>query len=313
VNHTGLTVVIPCYRGEHLVGDAIRSVLAQAGDGVEIIVVDDGSPDRSAEVVTAIGDARVRLVRHEKNRGIAAARNTGLAQARTEFVAFLDQDDLWLPGFVDAALGALCKAGAEKCVLAFCDEIARNARGGERRVRVPLPAQRVLDAPRSLLGALLRERFVVLGASVIRRAVLVEIGGFDERIRGGSDDFDVVVRLAERGGFVHIDGAHFVRRLHGQNYTNAELMIDESMAVIDRLLVRHPDLQADGRMGKARRLYRRASDAMVQGRTARARADYVASLRLYTWQPRAWLGLALSSSGGLGTVLAARWYRHRVG
>ena len=66
-------------------------------------------------------------------------------------------------------------------------------------------------------------------------------------------------------------------------------------------------------MGKARRLYRRASDAMVQGRTARARADYVASLRLYTWQPRAWLGLALSSSGGLGTVLAARWYRHRVG
>ena len=66
-------------------------------------------------------------------------------------------------------------------------------------------------------------------------------------------------------------------------------------------------------MGKAQRLYRRASDAIVQGRTARARADYVESLRLYKWQPRAWLGLALSSSGGLGTALAARWYRHRMG
>ena len=312
MNRTELTVVIPCYRGEHLVGDAIQSVLAE-GERVEVIVVDDGSPDRSAEVVAAIGDARVRLVRHEKNRGIAAARNTGLVQAKTEFVAFLDQDDMWLPGFVDAALCALRKAGAEKCVLVFCDEIQRNARGSERRVRVTLPAQRVLDAPPSLLGALLRERFVVLGASIIRRTVLVEIGGFDERIRGGSDDFDVVVRLAERGGFVHIDGAYFVRRLHGQNYTNAELMIDESIAVIDRLLVRHPDLLADGRMGKAQRLYRRASDAIVQGRTARARADYVESLRLYKWQPRAWLGLALSSSGGLGTALAARWYRHRMG
>jgi glycosyltransferase involved in cell wall biosynthesis len=313
MNGTALTVVIPCYRGEHLVSDAIHSVLAQAGERVEIIVVDDGSPDRSAQVVAAIGDARVHLLRHEMNRGIAGARNTGLAEARGEFVAFLDQDDIWLSGFVEAGLAALREASAEKCVLGFCAAIERNGKGQDRRMRVMLPLDNELRAPRSLLAAMLRARFVVLGASIIRRAVLVEIGGFDEKIRGGSDDFDVLVRLAERGGFVHIEGAHFVRRLHGQNYTNAELMIDESLAVIDRTVVRHPELAADGRMGKAQRLYRRASDAIVQGRTSRARADYAESLRLYKWQPRAWLGLALSSSGGLGTALAARWYRNRMG
>ena len=312
MNHMALTVVIPCYRGEHLVTDAIQSVLAQSGAQVEIVVVDDGSPDRSSEVVRALGDSRVRLLRHETNRGIAAARNTGLAATQSELVAFLDQDDMWLPGFVEAALTALHKPGAEKIVLAFCDVVERNAGGRNRRVHVTLPEGRELGAPPSLLDAMLRERFVVLGASIMRREVLVEIGGFDARIRGGSDDFDALVRLAERGGFVHIDGEYFVRRLHGQNYTNAELMTDESLAVIDRTVARHPGLAPAGRRGKAQRLYRRASDAIVEGLTARARADYVESLRLCKWQPRAWLGLALSSRGGLGTALAARWRRRRM-
>ncbi len=309
-----LTVVIPCYRGEHLVTDAIQSVLTQTGAQVEVIVVDDGSPDRSADVVGAIGDARVRVLRHETNRGIAAARNTGLTAAQSEFVAFLDQDDLWLPGFVEAVLDALSKPGAEACVLGFSNVIDRDANGVNRRfpgVRAPLALE--LSAPQSLLAAMLRGRFVMLGASIIRRTALVEAGGFDEKMRGGADDIDVLLRLAERGGFVHIDAILFVRRLHGQNYTNAELMTDESLAAIDRLLERHPELAPEARMAKAQRLYRRASDAIVQGRAGRARSDYIASLRLHKWQPRAWLGLALSSSGGLGTALAARWYGHRMG
>ncbi len=311
MNHAELTVVIPCYRGEHLVGDAIRSVLAQTGARMEVIVVDDGSPDGSAGVVAAIGDARVRLFRHEGNRGIAAARNTGLAQAQSEFVAFLDQDDVWLPGFVEGVLGALRAPAEGSPVLAFCDVSERNTSGKQWRHQVKIP--RELGAGRPLVAAMLRERFVVLGACIIRRAVLVEAGGFDEKIRGGSDDFDVLVRLAQRGGFIHVAGAMFMRLLHGQNYTNAELMTDESLAVIDRAVALFPDLAPEARIGKAQRLYRRATDAMLAGRIERARADYKGSIRLRKWQPRAWLGLVLSHGGPLGTAVAARWRQHRVG
>jgi glycosyltransferase involved in cell wall biosynthesis len=304
-----VSVVIPCYRGERFVADAIGSVLSQSEQALEVIVVDDGSPDRSAEMAAAIADQRIRVVRHAHNRGIAAARNTGLTESRAELVAFLDQDDLWLPGLVAAGLQAFRTRGAEKYVLAFCDTYERDRKGRDRLLRPALP--RDMDAPQSVLAALVREKFVVLGAALVRRTVLVEIGGFDEHIRGGSDDFDVLVRLAERGGFAHVPGARFVRRLHAENYTSAELMIGESLAVIDRAASRHPWLGPAARRGRARKLYRRASDALAAGLPGRAREDYLRSLHERPWQPRAWLGLALAATGRVGSAALGLWRRVR--
>ena len=91
-----ITVVIPLYQTEAYIADALRSVLAQTYRDFEVIVVDDGSRDRGPEIARATGDARVRVVTQE-NRGLAGARNTGIRQATTEFIALLDADDLWAP------------------------------------------------------------------------------------------------------------------------------------------------------------------------------------------------------------------------
>ena len=93
-----VSVLIPCYNAESYIGEAIDSILRQTLADFEIVVVDDGSTDNSARRVNDFQDARIRLIRLEENRGVAVARNEAMRQARSEYLAFLDADDLSLPG-----------------------------------------------------------------------------------------------------------------------------------------------------------------------------------------------------------------------
>ena len=100
-----ISAVIPVYNGEAFVADAIRSVLAQTYPRVECVVVDDGSHDRTAEVIRSFGD----VVRYlwKPTGGVASARNAGVSAARGEYVAFVDADDTWLPEKLDRQMGLL--------------------------------------------------------------------------------------------------------------------------------------------------------------------------------------------------------------
>jgi glycosyltransferase involved in cell wall biosynthesis len=102
-----LSAIIPTRNRAHLVGEAIESALNQRPGQVEVIVVDDGSTDDTAKVVAEKFGSRTRLIRMPERRGPGAARNTGLRVARGELVAFLDDDDLWLQGKLDAELDVL--------------------------------------------------------------------------------------------------------------------------------------------------------------------------------------------------------------
>lgn len=97
-SHPFFSVLMPVYNHAALVGRAIASCLDQDFDDFEIVVVDDASTDGSAEAVAAIADRRVRLFRHEWNRGVCPTRNTAMARARGEWFIYLDSDDELLPG-----------------------------------------------------------------------------------------------------------------------------------------------------------------------------------------------------------------------
>src|SRR5512147_987985 len=90
-----VSVVIPTYNGKDHLGDAIQSVLDQTYPNVEIIVVDDVSPEDITPVIASFNDARLRYIRHEKNQGAVAARKTGVRESTGDIIAFLDQDDLF--------------------------------------------------------------------------------------------------------------------------------------------------------------------------------------------------------------------------
>jgi glycosyltransferase involved in cell wall biosynthesis len=92
-----VSVIMPVYNVERFVADAVGSVLAQSFRDLELLIIDDLSPDRSIAICEGFDDPRIRIIHHQQNRGLAGARNTGIRHARGELLAFIDSDDCWLP------------------------------------------------------------------------------------------------------------------------------------------------------------------------------------------------------------------------
>jgi glycosyltransferase involved in cell wall biosynthesis len=124
-----ISVIIPTYNRAHLVGRAIRSVLAQTFQDWELIVVDDGSSDNTEEVVCSFQDPRICYISHEVNRGGSAARNTGIKVARGEYVSFLDSDDEWLPEKLEKQLACFRNTQMEQLGMVVCGRIDLDEKG----------------------------------------------------------------------------------------------------------------------------------------------------------------------------------------
>ncbi len=202
-----VSVVIPTYQRAALVGDAVRTALAQRDVDVEVLVVDDGSTDGTAAAVAAAADDRVRYLPQARNRGLCATRNAGVAAARAPWLAFLDDDDGWRPGKLAAQLDALAAApGARWCVAAAV------ATDGDL---VPFLVQPVPPAEQ-VAGDLRRRNCVPGGGSgvVAERRLVQELGGFDERLHHVGD-WDLWLRLAATGPPAVVDEPLLAYRRHG--------------------------------------------------------------------------------------------------
>ena len=132
-----VSVIMPLYNAERYVEEAISSVRSQTLTDWELIVVDDGSTDGSAEIVSGISarDGRIKLISHKENRGAAEARNTCLSHVRGAYVAYMDSDDLWMPEKLERQLAFMGEAGSPMCFTAY-ETVEEN--GAHRNyVRVP--------------------------------------------------------------------------------------------------------------------------------------------------------------------------------
>jgi glycosyltransferase involved in cell wall biosynthesis len=119
-----VSVVIPVYKAERYIEDTVRSVLNQSYQNLEILIIDDESPDQSVEICQQFSDSRIRIL-HQKNRGLAGARNTGIRHSQGEYLAFLDADDLWLADKIEkhiAHLESSPDVGVSFSPSAFIDE-----------------------------------------------------------------------------------------------------------------------------------------------------------------------------------------------
>jgi glycosyltransferase involved in cell wall biosynthesis len=119
-----VSVVIPVYKVERYIDETLKSVLAQTYTHLEIIIVDDESPDGSVEICQSYNDPRIRII-HQKNRGLAGARNTGIRHSQGKYIAFLDSDDVWLPQKIEYHVNHLessPEVGVSFCRSAFIDD-----------------------------------------------------------------------------------------------------------------------------------------------------------------------------------------------
>jgi CTP:molybdopterin cytidylyltransferase MocA len=227
-----VSVVIPVYNGARYVWAAIESVLAQRSGraAIECIVVNDGSTDDSAAVIASFGD-RVVAIR-QANAGVAAARNAGLRAARGEFVAFLDQDDWWLPEKIERQME---RALADRRVdlvhteVCYYDEVGGRTVGRLNALRPDLLVGPCYE--QLLLGNAITNSTVM-----VRRAALDAVGFFDTGLAGNTvQDYDLWLRIAQRGALDFVPEKLAVYRLHpGQGMWRVSESLAQELQVLER-------------------------------------------------------------------------------
>ena len=221
VGELTVDVILPTHAGERWVGEAIESVIRQSHPLWQLMVVDDCSPDATAERVESLlqGDPdRISLLRLDRPHRAAGARMAGIARTSGDLIAFLDQDDRWLPEKL--ARQVACFA-ADPALAAVHTNVEIIDADGALRVgaadRENAGRARIAWGTGSGLSAVLfQKNSIRLASSVVRRTAFEAIGGFDTSLFGG-EDWEFWVRLADRFPIAHLPEVLIQRRVHAEN------------------------------------------------------------------------------------------------
>ncbi|MBY5406881.1 glycosyltransferase family 2 protein [Rhizobium leguminosarum] len=239
-----VAVVIPAYNAREYLAQTLQSVVDQTHKALEIIIVDDGSTDETASICRcfAAGDSRIRILSTE-NRGVAAARNTGIQASKSDYIAFLDADDLWHSTYIQRMLSALQPLpdawGAVYALHRFIDTEGCCTKSGSS-----------LNARDSILNRHLVFRFVGNGSGfMVRRAVVDKIGGYDSSYArkgiGGCEDFDFELRTAEHFKIETVPLGLVGYRSHSAAMSSDRSRMARSLlAVTEQCIARNPQLPA---------------------------------------------------------------------
>jgi teichuronic acid biosynthesis glycosyltransferase TuaG len=209
------SVIIPAYNAENFIQEALDSVKNQTFLDYEIVIVDDGSKDSTPRQVMSWAEKNLQLkltLLRQENKGIGGARNSGVREARGQYIAFLDADDIWMERKLDIV--AQCLARSPDIDLICHDEwLYENGRNKHRFIYGPYVAYKDL---------LFKKNCISTSATVVRREKILEVGLFSEDLRfNGVEDYDFWLRLAKSGArieYLHeILGAY---RVHGRGITS---------------------------------------------------------------------------------------------
>ncbi len=229
-----VSVVIPVYNGAHLISASLESVFNQTFQDFEVLVVDDGSTDGTRELLQTF-EPQVRVF-HQPNGGASSARNHAIRQARGEFIAFLDGDDLWEPRKLELQVETL-RAHPEsglcstECV---CFDEKRE-----------WPLHLLANVPDAgmVFDLLLVDHCVTTSAVMVRRACLDDVGCFDESLRG-AEDYNLFLRLAKKYPFRFLRETLVKSRIHAGNLSaNLAQMCRDEIVNLDKIDALYPELR----------------------------------------------------------------------
>ena len=255
-----VSVVIPAYRGGPMLRRAVDSIIAQEFACLDILVVSDGSDDPMADLDDA--DERLRVVRMD-HRGVSATRNAGLLESRTDFVAFLDEDDVAMPRRIGLQYEALM--GHPEA--AICHSQVQVIDDSDRPVRSPN------GSPTTYLD-MLRGSFLYMTSLMVRRQRAIIAGGFDTLMDVG-EDVDFYLRLAKDHELVYVPEVLTLYRLHGDNTKTDALtsqrVINPILRSHQRWALEHGRAEAVTAAGKGARSNRRINALAAARGAAEAR------------------------------------------
>jgi glycosyltransferase involved in cell wall biosynthesis len=279
-------VIIPVYNSAATVAESIKSALGQTFTDFDIVAVDDGSTDASAEVLSRCG-VRIKVLT-QPNRGLSAARNAGVHLGRGEYVAFLDADDIWEPEMLERTVAALDRLPSS--VLAYTDVTIVDSSG--RSLNATLVGNSLGRAPQ------LDDLFVSLwpimpSAVVMRRSVFDAIGGFSEAFRGlGYEDVFMWMRARELGEFAYLPEPLVRWRFSAFPHPLKRARKERDAAKVFEGLVRERWQRSAALLIKARERAPRSLlgyiglRALANGDRATARSAFALAIRYDPWRLR---------------------------
>jgi glycosyltransferase involved in cell wall biosynthesis len=185
-----VSVVIPTYNRADTILKAIDSVLKQTFHDFEIIIIDDGSTDKTYEIVKQINDKRIRYIRHEKNKGASSARNTGIKIAKGQYIAFQDSDDEWLPDKLEKQIVILDSSPNEVGII-YCGFWRTSSIG-----KIYFPPGKITKIEGDLNKDLLKGNYIGMPTVVIKKDCFIKCGNFDEELPS-LEDWELFIRLAK--------------------------------------------------------------------------------------------------------------------
>ncbi len=276
-----VSVLMPVYKGEQFIALSIESVLAQIHSNIELIIVNDGSPDHSDDVILPyLDDPRVKYI-EQQNAGVAAARNTALLYAKGKYIGLCDQDDEWLPYKAEKQVEYLethPEAGLVHGDVDYINEF------GQLLPHDPyFPAAVSGDCfPRIYMG-----NPVMAVAAMFRRNVVDAVGGFDQSIKY-SDDFDLWLRIAAHHAVGYNEEPVARYRLHAENNSRHQVSIRKyTLRVLRKAESEMPDACAQVPSNFRKLRYFRLYEQMAHYAKAESRLLAAAGYTLmsFAWDP----------------------------
>ena len=267
-----ISVILPVYNRRDLVGRAIRSVLEQKYVDREVVVVDDGSDDGTAERIQEEFGDTIRLLRKHRNEGVSAARNLAIREARGEWLALLDSDDEWLPQKLQRQVEALAQS---KLLICHSDEIwIRNG------VRVN-PHKHHRKFGGDIFFKALPLCVISPSSIVIHHSVFAHLGLFDELLPA-CEDYEFFLRVASNYEVAYVDEKLLLKYGgHADQLSRAYVAMDRfRVYALDKLLRAMPKLQQEKR-NKARLMLIKKARIVAGGAKKRDNQSLLHEMRQY--------------------------------
>lgn len=254
-----VSVVIPYHNREDTITDAVQTVLDQDFADLEVIVVDDASTDDTTALLEGMDDPRLRLTSNPGPRGPSATRNHGVAMSDAPWIAFQDSDDIWLPGKLSAQMARL--EGSDY-VAAYCGMLIKADAHPKTPVQGRHPDRTLTPLEGDILPSLTAGSYISTQMLVVRRDVFRAVGGFDEDL-AALVDWELMLRVAQRGPVAFIDDDLVVQRMSGNSITRSSL---KRLGAQKYVLDKHADLLARYPASLARHHHRLAGGYRMFGK-----------------------------------------------
>lgn len=281
-----VSVIIPTYNRVKLLNNSVASVLSQTYRDFELLVIDDCSTDNTSDFLSNIADRRVRCIKNTSNKGITATRNIALSNANGKYIAFLDDDDEWMPDKLEKQINLMENSSKGLgCIYTGCNLVDAE---DNRFNQTTVPHYRI-----RILNELLLENFIITSSTLIKADCFETVGMFDESMPF-AEDYDMWIRIAQAFDFDFVRSPLVNYRIHRNS-----ISFNNSATItgLERLLTKHEKLFLKNKKAYSNHLLRIGVAYCYTGNTREGRKALMKSLEYYKFDKRVYYNLLLTILG----------------